>query len=148
METKKFNAFDKVIIKSQIDECWSCDLYSHLDKDTGMHETINRCGLKDEDILPYEGNEELVGKTDSPEEEVRLEEGEWIICFGNMSDVEEDDDYCLAKFIRVQEAKIYASNKIKWDYAIRFKDFDPSNMEETRKHILEVRNGKIVKYRQ
>ena len=143
---KKFKAFEKVIIKSRIDECWSCDLYSHLDKDTGMHETINRAGLKDNDILPYEGNEHLVGRVDEPDEEVRLEEGELIFVDDTIY-----DDIVLWNFTRF--AQVYSSDSFEtkfgniFKFAIRFKDFDPSNMEETKKHILAVKNGKIVRYK-
>ena len=68
---KKFKPFDKVIVKSRTDEYWTCDLYSHYNHDSETHETLNRIDLNDVDILPYEGNEHLVGTKDEPDEEAR-----------------------------------------------------------------------------
>ena len=142
---KKFKPFQKVIIKSLIDEYWSCDLYSHLVKDTGLHETINRTGLKDNDILPYEGNEELVGTTDKPEQEIRLEKGEWIF-------VADEIKYFLDSRFSIRIFKeitnnVFVTNAYNYQYAIRFSDFNPNDMEETSRHILCVKNGKIIRYK-
>ena len=145
---RKFKPFDKVIIKSGIDKYWSCDFYSHLDKVLGAHETINSAGLTDNEILPYEGNEHLVGTRDEPEEEVRLEEGELVVYFENIKYLE-NMDLLLARFDGVINdlIKVKSDCMKKWEYAIRFSDFNPNDMEETSRHILCVKNGKIVKYK-
>ena len=155
METKKFKCKDEVIYQNRVhfgDEklTWNYGIVNYEDEDEGYVYLVGGLYINKKmfKVLPYEGNEELVGTSDKPEEEVRLEKGEWIIVFGNMSDFEENDDYCFAKFISVEDEKIYASNKIIWPFAIRFSDFNPNNMEETKKHILCVKNGKVVKYRE
>lgn len=148
METKKYKPFDKVIIKSRIDEYWSCDLYSHLDKDTGMHETINLVGLKDNEILPYEGNEHLVGTTDEPDKEIRFKKGELILVFDTISQLN-DLEIKIRPFQAIYAGEdSFCTGKYFYDLCLRFADFSAYDMEETKKHILCVRNGKVVKYRE
>ena len=43
--------------------------------------------------------------------------------------------------------KIAFERIVEYEFAIRLKDFDPSNIEETRKKILCVKNGKIIRYK-
>ena len=146
MKTKKFKAFDKVIVKIRIDTSliWTCTFYSHLDKDGG-HVTIGGQIFDDKDILLYEGNEELVGTTDEPETEVRLEEGEWMMCAAGPYDYA--NDWALRQFVQIRKKAFLTANGGLSSFAIRFKDFDPSNMEETKKNILCVKNGKIIRYK-
>ena len=65
METnhKQFKPFDKVLVR-ELNPYWSCDLYSHFNSDSETHETAVIRRVKDKNILPYEGNEHLVGTTD------------------------------------------------------------------------------------
>lgn len=150
METnKKFKPFQKVLIKDG-DSKWQIDLYSHWDSDSENHITMSYGGgleITDEDILPYECNEELVGTIDEPETEVRLEEGEWCIFFDNFEWVKEGEHGVLRRLQKLNGAWFFDYNRMNWKYAIRFKDFNPNDMEETKKHILCVKNGKIVKYK-
>lgn len=143
---KEFKAFDKVIVKSQTDDYWTCDLYSHLNEDMGTHETISRIDLYDNDILPYEGHEHLVGSDQNPDEEVRLEEGEFLICFDCM-DYFEAKDFCLSPFNALRESTVRTKDGNNWSLFIRFSDFNSNDMEETKAKILCVRNGKIVRYK-
>lgn len=155
METKhkKFKPYDRVLVRDSEDK-WQIDFYSHWSGGLSQHVTLAfGDGLKidDKDILPFEGNEHLVGTTDEPEEEIKLEEGEWIIA--------NDRDYpleighgSLGKCIRVEgntfvERSPFGDNGLKYFYAIRLKDFNPNDIEETKKHILCVKNGKVVKYK-
>lgn len=154
METKKFKPFDRVLVKGLPGERWNPDLYSFYDDIKNLHWSIGCGWSSDENILPYEGNEELVGTTDSPEEEVRLEIGEIIIA------IDKEDYECgfsdgvIGKTIKFKN-KLFERNG-KWGFsvpggchslAIRFSDFNPDDMEETKKHILCVKNGKIIKYK-
>ena len=41
---------------------WSCDFYSFYDKDTRTHYCISGFAAKDDEIIPYAGNENKVGK--------------------------------------------------------------------------------------
>lgn len=150
MEHKQFKPFDKVLVR-EISPYWSCDLYSHFNSDSETHETTALRNIKDCDILPYEGNEYLLGTTEEPEEEITIENGEY--CFGAdkdeitklvnwqlfMFDCRDDsDDTFKERFGRGRY----------FDFAIRFSDFNPNDLDETRKHILCVRNGKIVRYKE
>ena len=67
----EFKPFDKVLVrfdKEDDDDVWSVDIFSHY---TG-NGTLYRCMLgtyKKDCIIPYEGNEHLVGTTDEPKED-------------------------------------------------------------------------------
>ena len=60
----EFKPFDKVLVRDDDDEEWTCSLFSL--KDDGGY---NACGLIWNQCIPYEGNEHLVGTTDKPKEE-------------------------------------------------------------------------------
>lgn len=146
---KQFKPFDRVLVRD-INPYWSCDLYSHYNSDAGTHETSVLRRVEDKDILPYEGNEHLVGTTDEPEEEIKLEEGEWLIANDRVYLLEIGYG-SLGKYIEVKgnifvECSPFGGNGIKYDYAIRLKDFNPEDMEETSRHILCVKNGKVVRF--
>lgn len=145
METKKFNAFDRVLVRIRIDTplIWTCTFYSHLDND-GCHVTIGGQIFDDKDILPYESNEHLVGTTDEPDEVVRLEE-EYLFVINDI--VETPTWWNLIQLDYVNSYVFFDVEGGKWHYAIRFKDFNPNDMEETKKHILCVKNGKVIKYK-
>lgn len=146
METnhKTFNAFDKVLVRDKWDDKWQIDLYSHFDEECKQH--ITMCygdGVKGNNILSYKGNEHLVGTTDEPEEELELEEGEWLmVCDTPSLNV---DNWCFTRLYGII-ANTFQSKHTHWRYAIRFKNFNPYNMEETTKHILYIKNNKVVEY--
>lgn len=151
METKhkEFKPFDKVLVRTDFYPKWSVDYYSHYDYKINFHETIGAVVKKDDDILPYEGNEHLVGTTNVPEEEVKLEEGECLMC-SHTPNVRVCS-WCLRKYIKTTDSGFYVDDAITatqvLTYAIRFSDFNPNDMEETLKHILCVKNGKILRYK-
>ena len=60
----QFKPFDKVLVRENNGQVWHCDFYSYTDSVHGMHYCVGHCGKQ---ILPYEGNEHLVGTTDKPE---------------------------------------------------------------------------------
>ena len=140
---KKFKPFQKVLIRRSWLKEWMCDFYSHHNE--LYHSTLTLHQVDDNNILPYEGNEHLVGTTDSPDEEVRLEEGELIIVFDDYQKLF-DNISCVRKFIRVLNT-VFETNAANWDYAIRFSDFNPNDMKATKAKILCVKNGKIIKYK-
>lgn len=152
MENKHntFKPFDKVLVRVGAANEWECDFYSHYVEGNGYpHKTLG-WRIKDENILPYEGNEHLLGTSDEPEEEIKLEEGEWVM----VCDFPEQFDagWNVRQFKLIQEKRIYVTDRYEcvyanYTYAIRFKDFNPNDMEETRKHILCVKNGKIIRYK-
>lgn len=146
METKKFKPFDKVIVRDH-EEVWQPDFYCFWDKCRDRHQTMMNNSI-DDDLLPYEGNEHLVGTTDEPDEEVKLEEGELVVYFECVEYLESMDIF-LARFDGIANnlIKVKSDCMQKWKFAIRFSDFNPNDMEETKKHILCVKNGRIVKYK-
>ena len=64
MDKKIFNPFDKVLVRDSEDDVWSVELFSHYDQD-GSPVTS---GLSSwEEVIPYEGNEKLLGTWDAVE---------------------------------------------------------------------------------
>lgn len=41
---------------------WSCDFYNFYDKNTRTHYCVSGCAAKDDEIIPYAGNENKLGK--------------------------------------------------------------------------------------
>lgn len=60
---KEFKPYDKVLIRCNSKDTWTPSLYKYLDKSTNglPHYTFNGW-ISDENILPYEGNEDKAGK--------------------------------------------------------------------------------------
>ena len=144
MENKKqFKPFDKVLVRDH-ENVWQPDLYGFWDKCRDNHTTMTDSYISDSDILPYEGNEELVGTIDEPEEEVGLEEGELI--FTSYDTECEITNWVFERFKEVKHEG-FKTNMGITKYSIRFSDFNHYDMEETKKHILCVKNGKIVRYK-
>lgn len=101
------------------------------------------------DILPYEGNGYLVGTTDNPNEEVKLEKGDWIMV-GNLKDSLMPEDWHPREFNKANTDNIETFNNSicefqRWSCAVKFSDFNPWDMEETKKHIFYVKEGRIIK---
>jgi len=67
MKHKEFKPFQKVLVRSYVtsgEYIWSCALYSHYDESMGRHYIANfACITNDDYIIPYEGNEDKLGKT-------------------------------------------------------------------------------------
>lgn len=61
---KHFESYQKVLVKNKF--CskyfWAAALYSHYDTLTNKHYLVGSDWAKDEDIIPYEGNEDKLGK--------------------------------------------------------------------------------------
>ena len=149
METKNFKCKDEVIYRIPGGE-WYYGIFSHY-KSQGLHLKTavingNHYNLETVDILPYEGNEHLVGTTDSPEEEVRLEEGETLLCTSKngLSLIDEGLDVFHLRRYKSIHTNLFNGE---WSFAIKFSDFNPNDMEETKAKILCVKNGKIVRYK-
>lgn len=58
----KFKPFDKVLVKDDINEEWSINLFSYYDREDQDYPYVCISG-RYEYCIPYEGNEYLVGKT-------------------------------------------------------------------------------------
>ena len=147
-EHKEFKPFDKVLIRLDANTDWQCDLYSHYDNEDNSHSTIGTVIYNEGDILPYEGNEELVGTTNEPDEldgEVKLEVGEFLFVVDRL--VDNIELWAFVKHYQVLDKEFKTRDGLYWNYAIKFSDFNPYDFEESKKHILCVRNGKVIKYK-
>lgn len=63
---KHFKPFQKVLCAADLDngyKVWSADFYSHYDESTFEHYLASGVIVSDNEILPYEGNEDKLGKT-------------------------------------------------------------------------------------
>lgn len=64
MNENNFKPFDKVLVRHDNNSYWACDLYSHyVDDNLEIHCCVG--GLFSQ-VIPYEGNEALLGTTDAP----------------------------------------------------------------------------------
>lgn len=63
---KHFGVFQKVLVTRYFarynGNVWCADLYSHFDKNSNTHCVIGNGGFSDDEIIPYEGNEDKLGK--------------------------------------------------------------------------------------
>ena len=63
---KHFEPYQKVLCKVgdyHDGEVWTADIYSHYDEREELHYAIGGYGANDDEIIPYEGNEDKLGKT-------------------------------------------------------------------------------------
>ena len=62
--------FDKLLVRHNKDNKWSCSFFSHIDKDLHSHcyKFVTTSGKSYPMCIPYEGNEHLIGKTDDCDE--------------------------------------------------------------------------------
>lgn len=144
---KKFKPFDRVLVRQSRLTVWECDFYSHYNATYNTHVTIGYDEVERHNILPYEGNESLLGTIAEPEEEIKLEEGEYGF-FVTKPLMEYLSYYSFGRFNGTTNNCMINSASLYYDCFIRFSDFNPDDMEETKKHILCVKNGKVVKYKE
>lgn len=155
METnKQFKCKDEILLKDKEDKYakWFYAIFSHYCENIS-YITISGGTIYNLDfykILPYKGNEELVGTTNESEEEIKLKKGEWLMVADG--DLLAPEEWRIRTYDSTTNNNIRAFNNsagalVGWEYVVRFKDFDPSNMQETLKHILCVKNGKIIRYK-
>lgn len=64
---QEFKPFDKVLVRNNTDEDWTLSLFSHYsEKDKGYSFVCINGFYYNRYCIPYEGNEYLLGTTDSP----------------------------------------------------------------------------------
>lgn len=151
---RKFKCKDEVIVRYKKPGCcWFYGVVSHSGDDYIVLSGGFRYPYEIYDILPYEGNESLVGTTDSPaSEDVSLKKGELLYCFDFIENLEKRS-INLGEFEYIIDTRgldynpdglIYVSG-CNWVYCIPFSKFNPDDLEATKKEILTVKNGKLVK---
>ena len=139
METREFKPYDKVLVRDGYG-FWGCDLYSHWNEKEKTHCTVgfgSGVYISDEYILPFDEYSYLLGRNESPDEEIVLGEEECLL-FTNNKDLK---TFCLKPYKGNSDGKFNGE----WEYAIRFENFDPYNMEQTKKHFLTIRENKVVR---
>lgn len=148
---QKFKCKDEVIYKDKNTDKWCYGIYSHAEADN-IHMLVGNITIVDGifELLPYKGNEHLVGTNINVEPYFIIEKGAWIMVsdFGNINDMR-ILDWNLRRFDHIEQAssgRWYFVDDIqyKWNFAIPFEKFNPNNFEETRKHCLKVENGLII----
>lgn len=141
---KKFKCKDEVIVRlKESGRSWFYGVVSHSDDASVVLSGGFRHPYERYDVLPYVGNEHLVGTDCEQEEEVVLEGGELVYGFDNIEELE-DVDMILGKFKCIEDNSLFV-NDYPFSYCLPFSKFNPDDIESTRKEILTVRNGKLVK---
>lgn len=66
---KHFEPYQKVLVavdyfkdESYVGKIWCADLYGHYDKLSDTHYLVGLSGMTNEEIIPYKGNEDKLGK--------------------------------------------------------------------------------------
>lgn len=141
---KKFKCKDEVIVRLKESGCsWFYGVVSHSDDAYVVLSGGLRHPYERYDVLPYDGNEHLVGTTDEHEEEVVVYEGEYIIVSDRLKRLEQGLG-TIRKFTKISEEFIFTTQEY-WKYCIPFSKLNPDDLEATKKEILTVKNGKLVK---
>jgi hypothetical protein len=61
----QFKPFDRVLVRDEIEETWEINFLSHKAFKYDGYQCLDRCYLY---CVPYNGNEELLGTTNSPKQ--------------------------------------------------------------------------------
>ena len=152
METK-FKCKDEVIYRFNggaghgEPDLWTYGIFSHYKKDGDI--VINGNSYKGSfiEVLPLKGNESLVGTSDEPKRKASIKEGEWMVFCG-----EPDFDYRDDLYVGIFSSADNDTFNLKgcyerfFGYAVKLSDFNPHNMEQTKKHIMYVQGSEIYYY--
>lgn len=65
-EECEFKPFDKVLVRDDDTKEWRADFFSHIAEVEFNYITVGSCWLQ---CIPFEGNEHLVGTSDSPDKD-------------------------------------------------------------------------------
>lgn len=138
---KEFKPFDKVL--ARVYNTWEARFFNRIDI-AGKYQLTSGATVKEKDILPYEGNEHLLGTNKEPEKEITLKKGERIIC-SNSDDALLSGNGWITNFVEInkEDDLIVDVNIHEWVYCIPFSQFKEKN---TKHDILCVLNGKLIRY--
>ncbi len=63
----QFKPFDRVLVRVDNEDKWTCDIFSHYDYDADYDKYVYVCvSTSWTQCIPFEGNEELIGTTNEP----------------------------------------------------------------------------------
>ena len=100
---QKFEPFQKVIVRNRVVSHWYCDMYSHKGEGTVRpHCVLSGSTYADEDILPYAGNEHLLGTTNSPRPKWEPKTGD-LVAARNKNDIWLPAIFCARKMLLTGE---------------------------------------------
>ena len=133
--------FDKIVYRKG-NNPWNIAHFSHVSNDM-LHTSEFSISLSEVVFFPFEGNEKLVGTTNNVEDEVFLPEGSIVYC-GNEEDCALG--WTISEFKEIDDDLFMDKYGCYYDYVIPAKDYDYENWEETKKHILKCRDGKVVHF--
>lgn len=133
--------YDKILCRDSEDEIWSCDFYEYED-DTTYHTLLggeyNKAYAQ---VIPFEGNEELVGTNDSKAAPLITQDE---LCFGADEIEPILTTSCIIGHFRGIKNDTFETDDYYMKYCLPFKHFRPElSRAELKKHILEVKDGKI-----
>lgn len=151
MKTVEFKPYDKVIVRSEFtNNIWTADLYSHYDVIDGCHVLIGYGSVRDEmgeEMLPYENNEDLIGKVNAQQDPDTPKPGDLVFVFESVSDMStlnltKFDEVSNGFFVKIKEGKLPV---VLGRYCIKYDDYDPDTTESDLKNkIWVVRNDNLI----
>lgn len=84
MEEQKFEPYQKVLVRDSDDHHWFATLASHKrDEEHTQFPYVTIAGVYYRHCIPYEGNEHLVGTTDTPKPKWEPKPGELVAVWGD-----------------------------------------------------------------
>lgn len=117
---EQFKPFQQVLVRIDKTGQWMCDLYSHYDSNTMYHICV---GGRFECCIPYEGNEALLGTTDSPKpkrwrakkncEYYYINSREEVVADLEGCTVVDDEHFNIGNYFRTREEAEEMANKFK-----------------------------------
>lgn len=141
----KFKCKDEVIVRYKKPGCcWFYGVVSYSDDKGVVLSGGFRHSYEIYEVLPYEGNEDLVGTTNEPDEKITIESDELVYVFNSIDSIDKMI-VVLDRINNVTKYGIVVKNSGTWTYCIPFSKFNPADLEATKKEILTVKNGKLVK---
>ena len=91
--------------------------------------------------------EKVCGRHNLKEDKIELCPETVIIVFNNIAALDKFSDLTIGTFSRNNFSHFCIDEECTvWQFCIKFSDFNPSDMSETRKHILCVKDGQIIEY--
>lgn len=144
---KKFKCKDEVLFRCirEKNAVWTYGIVSHETENFVI--LSGNIGLSKDyyDVLPFSGNEHLLGTFHSIEcEEIVLEKG--TLVFGECTmDNFKAKDLCLGEFETITKVGTIGISGKYFRYCVPYSKYNPHDIENSLKEVLTVRNGKLVK---
>ena len=77
---EKFKPYQQVLVRNHKEDVWVCAFFSHYNENSEIYGKYICAGGEGWNCcIPYEGNERLVGTSESPEEKEKFEFGDKVM---------------------------------------------------------------------